>query len=73
MKVGIGNVGETADIPPDNISVQFQQSPQKTHQKILIYYMDSAGVVGKIELTPFEFMKVTRQGQDLLIDNKVKV
>lgn len=73
MIVGIGTVGETKEIPPDNISVQFKQSPQKTHQKILIYYMDSEGTVGKIELTPFEFMKITRQGQDLIIDNKVKV
>lgn len=73
MKVGIGTVGETEEIPPDNISVQFQQSPQKTHQKILIYYMDTKGTVGKVELTPFEFMKIARQGQDLLIDNKVRV
>ncbi len=73
MKVGIGNVGETADIPPDHISVTFQQSPQKTHQKIVVFYLDTKGVAGKIEFTPFEFMKVTRQGQDLLIDNKVRV
>ena len=73
MIVGIGTVGETKEIPPDNISVQFQQSPQKTHQKILIYYMDETGTVGKIELSPFEFMKITRQGQDLLHSNKVAV
>ena len=73
MIVGIGNVGETKRIDADKISVTFQQAPDKTHQKIIVYYMDVAGTVGKIEMSPFEFMKVTRQGQDLLIENKVRV
>lgn len=73
MIVGIGSTAVTADIPADNISVVFQQNPDKTGQKLVVYYMDANGTVGKIEMSPFEFMKVTRQGQDLMIDNKVRV
>lgn len=63
---------QSNQIPPDNISVAFMQSAERTGQRLHIYFMDVDKKVGRIELSPFEFRKIMHQGQALLVDNKVR-
>lgn len=67
MKVSLGGVGESAEIPPENSSVVFAGGPSR----IFVYFMDVNRHAGRIEFTPAEFRRFSYLGTQLLVDNKV--
>lgn len=73
MNISI-NAGEYISTAyPEDITVVFSQTPQRTGKMIQVYFLSTDRKVGRFQMTPTEFAKIAKVGLDLLSANRIAV